>query len=341
MRPQRVRDIFQALEAEFDDENLRARVTLIRPGMSGNRKLWTKEALKKASDSGFWNGSRMFIDHAQEQSNSTRVPTKKRRSMRDLVSGVESTAIADDGRVVGTVKFFDREFYDKAKLAKDFMGVSVDLLFEGREVREQGQQPYYAVENLVVNNSVDWVAFPAAGGGIDEFLTAREGENDVEWSDITPEMLRQHRPDLLPATEGVSGNPTPPPVSTGLNKDDVQKLLQEAREEWDKDRQTQASVRRQTESHIRAAKLPEKITARLIASFDGATSFDQEAVDNSIKQAREELEDAGVKPRVNAGVSTGGTDAPKPVPLTQVGSLNQTMASAFRVNRKSTEGGNE
>src|SRR5262245_29933777 len=33
-------DLFQAVEAEFDDETLSALVTLVRPGVSKNRKNW-------------------------------------------------------------------------------------------------------------------------------------------------------------------------------------------------------------------------------------------------------------------------------------------------------------
>lgn len=342
--PQRARSTFQALEATFDDETLRARVTLIRPGMSGNRKNWTAAALKKASESGFWNGARMFIDHVPQTG---ALPTKKKsRSLKDMVSAVESTEVAEDGRIVGTVQFFDEKFYSFAKRAKDYMGTSVDLLFKGELISPKGEQPYYAVEELVVNNSVDWVVDPAAGGKIDEFLTAHEGEDNVEWSEVTADMLRQHRPDLIPALEG-SGNPPAPPV-VGLTEDQVaaitKKAIHEARESWDSEHRTVATVNRQISEHVRAAKLPEKITNRLIATFDGATTFDQAAVDAALKEAREELEDAGIKPRINGAGNSQGSGGSSTQTLAQVAPVHAALESVFHrkpSGTKTTEGGND
>lgn len=350
MRPQRVRDIFQATEAVFDDESLRATVTLIRPGMSANRKNWSPVALKKASESGFWNGTRMFLDHSQQQSGSS-LPRKKSRSIKDLVSGIESTAIGEDGRVVGTVKFFDKDFYTFAKEAKDFMGTSVDLLFAGKEVKTPGQEPYYAVEELVVNNSVDWVVFPAAGGQIEQFLTAHEGEDNVEWNEVTEAMLREHRPELVAALESKNGNPPPTPPVVGVSEDKVAeivaKAVTEAQESWDKDRRDHQAVTRSITERVGAAKLPSKTASRLIASFDGADKYDETAVDAAIKQAREELEDAGIKPHIRGlgpSDSTGGDS--KPQKLTEVAPIHAALESVFgrSVSGKksaTTAGGND
>jgi hypothetical protein len=313
--------------------------------MSENRKNWTAGALKKASEAGFWNGTRMFLDHAERVGS---LPTRKKgRSMKDLVSGVESTTIGEDGRVIGTVQFFDENFYAFAKRAKDYMGTSVDLLFKGELVKPQGEQPYYAVEELIVNNSVDWVVNPAAGGKIDEFLAAHEGEDNVEWSEVTAEMIRQHRPDLVGALESKDSNTTStPPV--GVTADQLAVLvtskLQEAREEWDQEHRTLAAVGRLVSERISAAKLPSKITNRLVASFDGTATYDADAIDAAIKQAREELEDAGVKPKIRgAGATSSGPESFKT--LRETAPTHAALERAFGLSApagsKSTEGGND
>lgn len=348
MKPQKTKgDLVLATEAVFDDDSLRAKVTIIRPGMSKNRKNWTAEVLKKASESGFWNGSRMFIDHAQKTGTSS-VPSKRRRGMRDMVSAIEKTEIAEDGRVVADVIFFDEDFYKWARRAKDHIGTSVDLLFAGKEVRERGQQPYYAVEELVTNNSVDWVLDPAAGGQIESFVTAQEGEDDVEWNEVTADMLRQHRPDLVQALEGSGATPPPSGGSTPLTAEAVAEIvktnLKEAREQWDQEHEAQEAVRKQYSAAIQATKLPTRTQNRLIAAFESESSFDQAKVDAAIKEAQEEFQEAGVRPQIRGGgpSNTGETSTQ---PLREVSPIHAAMEQAFKVpvasGKKSTEGGND
>lgn len=345
MKPQKARgDLILATEAVFDDDNLRAKVTIIRPGMSKNRKNWTAEVLKKASESGFWNGSRMFIDHAKT---GDRLPTR-RRSMREMVSAIEKTEVADDGRIVADVVFFDEDFYKWARRAKDHIGTSVDLLFAGKEVRERGQQPYYAVEELVTNNSVDWVLDPAAGGQIESFVTAQEGENDVEWNELTADMLQQHRPDLVQALEAKGTTPPPSGGSTPpLTAEDVAKLVKDnlkaAREEWDQEQTNRDNVRKQYAAVIQGTKLPQRTQIRLMSAFEGVDTFDQARVDAAIKEAQEEFRDAGVRPQIRgAGPSDAGTTTQL---LREVSPVHAAMEQTFKVpvasGKKSTEGGND
>jgi hypothetical protein len=124
----------------------------------------------------------------------------------------------------------------------------------------------------------------------------------------------------------------------------VTSKLQEAREEWDQEHRTLAAVGRLVSERISAAKLPSKITNRLVASFDGTATYDADAIDAAIKQAREELEDAGVKPKIRgAGATSSGPESFKT--LRETAPTHAALERAFGLSApagsKSTEGGND
>jgi hypothetical protein len=308
--------ILDAQEAVFNDDALTAEVTLVRPGVSQNNRNWKPSALKKAVESGFWNGTRMFLDHQDPR----KPPTK--RPFADLMSGVESARLADDGRVVGLVQFFDEKFYNFAKRAKNYMGVSLDVRFNGSKVRQPNGRIQEEVDELVVNNSVDWVVYPAAGGAIDRFLSAQESEDDVKWDDITPEMIQEHAPELFariqeskqePAddtnkkTPPPSGKETPAQSPTDL-KTFVDARIQEARESWEEEARTKATAKRQIEAKVNEAALPEKAKKQIVASFDGADTYDEGRVQESIDSMKDLLKDAGGPHVRGMGPSGGNND---------------------------------
>lgn len=293
--------ILDAQEAVFNDEALTAEVTLVRPGLSQNNRNWKPAALKKAVESGFWNGTRMFMDHQDPK----KPPFK--RPFSDLMSGVESARLADDGRVVGLVQFFDEKFYNFAKRAKNYMGVSLDVRFNGSKVRQPNGRIQEEVDELVQNNSVDWVVYPAAGGAIDRFLSAQESEDDVKWDDITPEMIQEHAPELFARIQESKQEPvddknkkTPPASGNGDAsksptdlKAFVDERIQEARESWEEESRIKATAKRQIEAKVGEAALPDKAKKQIIASFDGAAEYDESRVQESIDSMKDLLKDAG------------------------------------------------
>lgn len=325
-------ELFEALEAEFSDDELRAKVTLIKSGTSGNNREYPADVLKRASDRGFWNGTKMFLDHPAAAKG---LPSKVlNRSVKDMVSAVESTewvpTTGKEGKVVADVLWFDERFYNFAKRAKDHMGTSVNLLFNGRVEKRQGER-FEVVEELAHSKSVDWVAFPAAGGAIEEFI-ATEGEDDVEWDDVTLDMIKEHRPDLLQATESKEPEPKPepdPPDPGYITKDDLKVFLTQAHESWENESRQQAAARTQTNQRIVASKLPPKTQSRLMTAFESTGAYDEKAVDEAIESAREELRDAGVRPVVHGLGMSGSEDTGEKQDIRDVAPLHAAMEGAF------------
>lgn len=303
----------------FDDAKMEAEVTIVNPGISENRINHTPKAIARAIEEGIWDGSRMFIDHG-EPGNMERMPW--RRSIRDLVSRMQETWVGDGGKGKGRVKFLNKEFYEFAKEAKDAIGLSMATWYEGRPTRENGQR-VYEVDRYTKNRSIDWVAFPAAGGAIDKFLPAQEGM-EVDWDELTPEMLKEHRPDLLPqaaATESAGNEPgdgkTKPAEGTdpkSITQEDVQKMmgqmLEEAKSEWksefEQEQTEKESTRAKVEAFVSDAGLPEPSQKAIAAQFVGVKAFVEEDVQSAIDAKFTELEAAGYRkgPRVANGGRT-------------------------------------
>jgi hypothetical protein len=311
----------------FDDTKLEAEVTIVKPGISDNKINHTKAAIAKAVEEGIWDGSRMFIDHG-EPGNMERMPW--RRSIRDLVSRMQETWVGPIGEGKGRVKFLNKEFYEFAKEAKDAIGLSMATWYEGRPTRENGQR-VYEVERYTKNRSIDWVAFPAAGGAIDKFLPAQEGM-EVDWDELTEEMLKEHRPDLLPtpaATESAGNEPgdgkkTKPAEGSApvaVTEEDVQRMLGKALEEakttwqseFEQELAEKETTRAQVADFVKDAGLPEPSQRAIVAQFVGVKAFVEEDVQTAIDAKFTELEAAGFRkgPKVNNGGRTETPEVPE------------------------------
>jgi hypothetical protein len=163
----------------------RARIVIVRPGESANRRVYPSDTIAEAVRTGFWNDSKMFIDHGD-----IKMPTH--RSIKDLVGVIESTDVGPAGEAVGEVRFVRPEFAQFAMEAKDAIGVSIVHQFQGQRFKGTDGHYHERVDRFLTNYSVDWVAYPAAGGAISEFIRESEDEDDVEWEQLTPEMLKEH-----------------------------------------------------------------------------------------------------------------------------------------------------
>ncbi len=329
----RAQEILPALEAAWSNDDSgapTAEIVIVRPGESSNNRFYSKEAIQRAVEAGFWNGSKMFLDHGD-----AKMPMK--RSITALVSGITETHLGTEGEARGYVRFFNRDFAKFAQEAKDHIGVSIVHEFRGRRFRGTDGKVHEQVDDFVKNHSVDWVAFPAAGGGITQFLPAQESEADVDWDKVTPELLREHAAAVVEqietaareAVEASEGGqpptlPTPkpteptPPTPSGLTVEDVRAIAQEAaenaRREFEEERAKEADVRQKVGTLVGKSGLPDKTRARIAASFDGSTEFVEATVQEAIEDAKAEIaEIKGAGPRVyglgasgNVGTITSG-----------------------------------
>lgn len=347
----RLHEIFPVQEAVFDDDSLTAKVTIIREGMnmSRPRKNYTKAALQQAVQEGIFNNLRMFADH------SNKPPIK--RSIKELVSGTGITEYEEDtdgkGRITAPVKFFNEDFYKFAKHAHEHMGTSISTLVRGTRFRAPDGVVQEDIHGFVPqakqNSSVDWVVFPSAGGKIESFITAQEGVNveDLEWGEITPEMVKEHAPELYQSIQATAPKPeviTPakenvkdaPEGALVLTPEEFQAKVQEAVnsaiDAAETKRSNQATVARQIAGLVDGAALPAKTKSRIKASFDGVETFDEALVKESIEDAKAELKEAG-GPRISGmGVTRPDGDEDKHF----VGPAREAVEGIFSVPKAAT-----
>lgn len=305
-----VSDLFEAVETDFSaDEStgqLRSTNVIIRAGRSKNNREYRESALRTAGAKGLFNGVRMFIDHRRGT-----LPTQ--RSVNEMVAGIERSWYDESKKaILGDIVYFDRAFYDKAKLAQGFLGNSISALVRGTRIKDSTGTFYEDIMEIVRPKSVDWVIFPAAGGGVESFAT--EGENEVDFENLTLEELEEHAPHLI---EQIKAKLTPPPADPPESDSDsvsmeavevlVEKKLAERLQAIEAVEAEQAKIR----EHIAKSALPERTRVRLMTQFQTSTTYEAEKIDQAIADARDELKAAGAGPQITGQGPTGASATPK------------------------------
>jgi hypothetical protein len=364
-----VQEQFEALEAVWSDnaEGLpQADVVIIRPGESMNRRTYSREAIADAVARDFWGGTPMFVDHGDP-----RMPRK--RSFNDLKARIEkgSSYIGAAGEARARTTFIDRDFAEKVRNAGEGAGLSAVHEFQGQRFRGNDGHNHERVDRFLVNHSVDFVAFPAAGGGIAQFLPAQESEDDVDYNSplLTLDALKQHRPDLIEALaaetdEGGDDDdeekkdevpfpapvPQPEPEPPAPPEGFVTLAQAKAFAEESADRriaafvegeERKADARAAVTAHVAKSGLPERTRNRVLLAFEGQQEYDRKAVQEAIESAAEELKETGWHgPRViGLGDSTARDDDDKGADAKTRKALYPAMTAfeeqiAFRPGRK-------
>lgn len=346
MNPISARDVFMDVsEATFSTDEatgkMMATVRIIKAGRPiGKNRDYTSQSLRRAAKEGVYNGVRMYIDHSSQP------PIK--RKMRELVSAVESTAYdPKTDSITGNVEFFNKEFYDYAQRAKKHIGVSADHRLRVNYVRE-GQDQIEQVQEITMARSVDWVVYPAAGGEILSFVQEGEGEDEVEWNQITAEQLKEHAPELYKAIagtaaqEGQNGDKGKEGGTEGsgmLTQEAVTKLVQEAiaadrKAENEKVEKRQAAAK-QYQDYISKAGLPQLTQRRLTGQFADALEYVEADVKAAVDEAKEELKAAGAGPRVQ-GMGASGSQSTG-TPASTMVSARESVESFFGVKKPGSE----
>lgn len=320
-----VSDLFEAVEADFSTEEstgaLRSTNVIIRAGRSKNNREYRESALRTAGAKGLFTGIRMFVDHRRGS-----LPTQ--RSVNEMVAGIEKSWY-DEGKkaLMGDVVYFDAAFHDKVKRAQGFLGNSISALVRGTRVKDSSGTFYEDISEIVRPKSVDWVIFPAAGGGVESFAT--EGENDVDFENLTLEELEANAPALVEELKKkltpppVDPKPTPEVISMEAVESIVEKRLSERLQAIEANEAEQAKIR----EHIGKAALPDRTRTRLMVQFESATTFDAAKVDEAINEAREELKAAGAGPVITGQGPSGDSSVPK----TTVMRASEAVDAAFGI----------
>lgn len=312
-------EVTDAQEAVFntdDSGKMTADIAIIKAGRAKNPRRYRATALKKAAESGIYDGARMFVDHSDKP------PIK--RQFRELVSAVESTRwdpdLGPEGGVRGTVEFFNKEFFDQVQRSKKYVGVSVDQKNRVYFTKE-GQQMIEDVVDVALVRSVDWVLFPSAGGEILSFARESEGEDQVEWTDITAETLKANNPQLYAAIQA-EGKPAQesedddPKDEEKLTKDDVAKIVatavQEAIQEVKSNETKRADTQKAVRDYVSKSGLPARTQNRIISQYSDALEYVEDDVKASVEDAKEELKELGVGPQIRGEGPSGTAGNGKP-----------------------------
>lgn len=322
-----VAEVMPAIEAVWTEnaEGLpEADVVIIRPGESVNRREYPREALQQAVNDGFWDnnghGTPMFVDHGNKAA-------PRARSVRDLVAKVlpGSTYVGQEGEVRGRVQFINADFAKTVKNAGKSVGLSAVTEFLGTRHRGNDGHMHERVHKLVANHSLDFVAFPAAGGGVEKFLPAMESEGEVDWSRLTdsdweqlPEdLLRQKRPDMLAAAEAddqggddddKKDDPTDRPDQRKqmIALEAVQPYIKEqvdlALADFNTKQVKQAETRTKVRELVARSGLKPLTQADILSRFDGQESYDEPAVQAAIEHEAAKLKEAGLSGPVVKGM---------------------------------------
>lgn len=337
----RITDLIDVNEAEFSIEESTGRmladVTILRAGRSKNPRNYTEGSLQRAAVNKVFDGARMFVNHSDKP------PLK--RSLTEMVSAVTSTRYNDESKKLsGTVQFFNKEFFEFARNAKEFMGCSINALARGDRIRQPDGQVIENVTDIVKGHSVDWVIYPAAGGEIQQFMES-EGDEEVEWDKITLEdLITNGSQDLWNGIRehvgkaNSAGDKDDKKDEKGLTEESLKEIVAQAIKEHDemvaKERSELADTATKVQEKVSTSGLPTKTQARIVSSFAGVRSFNEAAVTEAIESAKEELKAAGAGPRITGmGTSESGKTTSHPSGI----SVAESVESFFRTPKKSEE----
>jgi len=171
-------------------------ITLIRPGLSKNKRQYSPGILKEALP--LFEGCWSYLDHpteAQEQDRPERSIVEKAGKVTQVHSGV-------DGAMVGTLTVVNPWLRETMKNAHDlgmddFVQFSINAVGTGENVREGGEE-YFRIDRIDKVNSVDAVTTAAAGGKVNRLLAAVKKEaSEMDWKEATFEALAKERPDIV------------------------------------------------------------------------------------------------------------------------------------------------
>jgi hypothetical protein len=340
--PVRRLDIFRVTEADFGDEDW---ITIIREGESENGRNYKRATLEKAVQNRVYENMRMFVDH-------TDGPPLK-RSIRELVSGIDQTKLDTSfpdnmARVRGKLTWYNDEFREFASKAKKHIGVSHDAMLKGFRSHKNGRK-YEDIDEIKHCNSVDWVVYPSAGGGFDQFY-AKEGvemAEAIDWEAIDEKMLKEKAPDLYQkliavhakeaeGNEGDGGEeptPTPPPVADPkVIERLVESTVTRVLEGVETKQKTRAEVQGKVSELVARSTLPELTKKRVISQFTGAEAFEEDAVKEAIETAKAEVK-AIAGPRVQHMGLTSGGKSNNGTP--SLGRAHEALEAAFGIKKTS------
>ena len=167
----------------------------------------------------------------------------------------------------------------------------------------------------------------------------------IDWDAIDEEMLKEHKPDLYKALTARSQESESDDDEDEDEEEETEEEAQESQltarsvenivmrvfEKIEAKRTTQQSVASKVEGMVNKSTLPDLTKKRVIRSFAGVEKFDENAVKESIEEAKEELAAVGgpriknMGPSSKAGSENGSAS---------LGRAHEAVAAAFGMGSK-------
>lgn len=182
-------------ESSYDSTKGELTITVIKPGMSKNKRDYPASMLKR--DRGIFEGAKMFANHQTE----AQQKAQPEGDVNNWVAQVKNVWAEQDGTLKAKAVVIDPQF--KTKLDKlnengmlSQMGVSIRAIGTAKESDQSGCK---VVESLIACRSVDFVTYAGAGGQVEAMESAQFSDFDVDVIDEA--ALRARRPDLVTLIE--------------------------------------------------------------------------------------------------------------------------------------------
>lgn len=169
---QQVKETLEVRAIEAKDGKKKMAVKLINKGWSKNGYFYSDKVAESIADH-IKERPQMYMDHSMGM--------MAGRSFKDLVA-VATDSYKKDGAAYAVVEMVDNPatswLYDLAKRFPGQVGASIDARakikpYEAQEGEDTQGRQKYVVEEIVFLNSVDFVTYPSAGGGVVEILASQ------------------------------------------------------------------------------------------------------------------------------------------------------------------------
>jgi hypothetical protein len=160
-------------EAVLNTDNQTVRQTIIKAGLSANKRLYSEDVLKRSTP--LFEGVQTYANHPTP----TQIKNGEGRDIRQTTGWI-TDVVYDNGKVIGTRHFAEtaagRDAWGLVKqiienhAPSTLMGASINALGKGRKERHETHGDILVIEGIERVLSVDDVDTPAAGGGFERLV---------------------------------------------------------------------------------------------------------------------------------------------------------------------------
>ena len=302
-------------ESAYDATKGELTVTVIKPGMSKNKRFYPPAVLKKSAS--IFEGVKMFADHQSDKESKER----PEGSVHNWVGSLGKVWAEGDGTVKAKATIVEPLF--KAKLDRlnetgllNQMGVSIRAVGEAHAVEQDGEK-FQMVESLLAARSVDFVTYAGAGGQVEAMESTMNDEWDVDL--IGEAEFRKRRPDLVTLIESSAHGATMKTLEqqlqetqTALAAAETEKKAAETKLQESEKVAQKATAAAELAKLLTETKLPEVAKSRIQKQFAEAVSI--EGMKEAIADEAAYIESLGKPTKVTglgAAQNPGGQDTGK------------------------------